>query len=429
MEGKKIKVLIVDDNRNYREAFKRMLLMRDYEVSEAEDADEALAVLRQDAPDVIVTDLWMRTKDEGLELIRQVKNIDPACPIVMISAVGTFEEGAKASRLGAFYVISKSRIEQELDSFFSVIEQAQKAYAVTREQLAVIKRAREGNLNEAELAETIKKLREILADANTETFVKGEAYDALLYLTEREDRENSARGLESVLTVGGRDEILKRVDDRLRQEIPQLEGFDPDSLETLRSGEIFYLEREAGRLGIDFSRSIGFSYSFAVENEVKVRLRKKLQRLLSAPETYALIDKMLDAKINNLDLFFHQYILRLHQRYPFEFTTENVKQTLERIKQFEQCYKPDGLKALGILLLCFGREYSFNSKSGRVEVNNPLNLKGFKDDEEVIDFARQLVLLQHFRNPYIHPEISEMEKLSQLRQTAFTCLRYICRIN
>ena len=135
----------------------------------------------------------------------------------------------------------------------------------------------------------------------------------------------------------------------------------------------------------------------------------------------------MDEKIGNLDLFFHQYILLLQQRFPFEFTTENVKQTLSRIQQFEQCYKPDGLKALGIVILCFGRNYQFKRSDKTVEVSNPLALKGL-DDGETLDFARQLVLLQHYRNPYIHPEISEMEKLSKLRQTAFSCLRFICRL-
>jgi hypothetical protein len=198
-------------------------------------------------------------------------------------------------------------------------------------------------------------------------------------------------------------------------------------LESLRSAEVLYQEEQRNSLAVDFSRSIGFSYCFSVENEAKVRLRKKLLRLFSSEKTYEFIAQFVDSKLNDLDLFFHQYILRLQQQYPFEFTTDNVKQTLTRIKQFEQCYKPDGLKALGIVILCFGRAYEFKGMKGPVNVNNPLGLKGLENDE-VISFARQLVLLQHHRNPYIHPEISEMEKLSKLRETAFNCLRYICRL-
>src|SRR5690242_11327125 len=89
-----IKVLIVDDNRIYRDAFRRNLLLHNYEVVEAEDTDEALERIKQEQPEVVITDLQMRTETEGLELIRQVKSSTPLLPIIMISAVGTFEEGA-----------------------------------------------------------------------------------------------------------------------------------------------------------------------------------------------------------------------------------------------------------------------------------------------------------------------------------------------
>lgn len=427
MGNDKIKVLIVDDNRNYREAFKRMLLMRDYNVCEAEDSDQAIEVIRQETPDVVVTDLWMRTKDEGLELIRKIKNIDPAYPVVLISAVGTFETGAQASRLGAFYVISKSRIEEELEKFFEAVNWAYQKYKKTREQLAIIRHSQDSQLSESEIEEMRRNLRQILSDVDVDPLVKAEAYDALLQLSEMDMRQTSAEEFQSIVSDERREEVLKQVDSILREEIPEIDKFDKDSLEALRSAEVFYQEQERKDLGVDFSRSIGFSYCFAVENEAKVTLRKKLARLFSSPKTYELIDKMLDNKLNNLDLFFHQYVLRLQQNYSFEFTSENVKQTLIRIKQFEQCYKPDGLKALGIVILCFGRDYEFKCAKGTVRVDNPLGIKGLNEDE-VIDFARQLVLLQHYRNPYIHPEISEMEQLSKLRETAFNCLRYICSL-
>ena len=44
-------------------------------------------------------------------------------------------------------------------------------------------------------------------------------------------------------------------------------------------------------------------------------------------------------------------------------------------------------------------------------------------------FAELLVNLQHYRNPYIHPEISDMEKLSIIRDTAFECLNLASRIS
>ena len=101
------KVMIVDDNEPYRQAFSRNLMVMDYEVIEAENADEAVKAFEENPPDIIVTDLSMRTPTEGLELIRSIKRIDPLDTIVRLSVGGTFEEGSQAKELGAERVISK----------------------------------------------------------------------------------------------------------------------------------------------------------------------------------------------------------------------------------------------------------------------------------------------------------------------------------
>ena len=105
------KVLIVDDNRIYREAFRRNLVLQNYDVLEAENMQQAIERVEAGQPDVVITDLQMRTETEGLDLIRAVKSSQPLLPIIMISAVGTFEEGALAQKYGATAVLSKSRID------------------------------------------------------------------------------------------------------------------------------------------------------------------------------------------------------------------------------------------------------------------------------------------------------------------------------
>jgi hypothetical protein len=142
-----------------------------------------------------------------------------------------------------------------------------------------------------------------------------------------------------------------------------------------------------------------------------------------------LIRQLLDNRTGQLDIFYHQYLLRLQQQMNFDFTIDNVRQVFQRILEHESRYKPDGLKALGIMIVCFGRDYSLKGLKGNVKVANPLSLKSFNTDDEVLRFAYLLVSLQHYRNPYIHPEISEMEKVSKIRATAVECLREIARIN
>ena len=122
MSDTKPAILLVDDNRMYRESVRRNLEFEDYRVIEAQDKADALDKLRDRVPDVIITDLDIKTPTEGLDLIREVKNLYPLIPIILISAVGTFDEGALAREYGAAYVISKSRIDAEIDNLYRLIE-------------------------------------------------------------------------------------------------------------------------------------------------------------------------------------------------------------------------------------------------------------------------------------------------------------------
>lgn len=416
------KVLIVDDNQLYREAFRRNLLIMDYEVLEAENSEEAVKVFEESHPDLVVTDLSMRTPTEGLELIRAIKRIDPLAPVVMISAVGTFEEGSHARELGADRVLSKQKIDEQIQELHSAIEQAQgygvKLRALSREIETI------GARQDAPPPEAIARLRQIIATPRQHPVILADAYDVLTSATEKETRQQ----LEMELRRAG-DRGIAEAEASLRKLFPEFDRFEPESQKELRTAEYFFLMQEKGESrDVDFSRNIGFSYCFAVENEAKARLRRRLNRFLSDGANMKIIRQLLDQQGNNLDIFYHQYLLRLQQQHNFDFTMDNIRQVFQRILEHENRYKPDGLKALGIMIVCFAREYQIRTMRGQNKISNPMGLKAFSTDEETLRFAHLLVSLQHFRNPYIHPEISEMEKVSRIRDTAIETLRETSKI-
>ncbi len=117
------RVLVVDDNRLYREAVRRNLEFADYQVTEAQDLRSALEEIRTQHPQVVITDLDMTHRTEGLDLIREVKARYPLIPVILVSAVGGFEEGALAHELGATAVISKSRIDEELERLYDCLDE------------------------------------------------------------------------------------------------------------------------------------------------------------------------------------------------------------------------------------------------------------------------------------------------------------------
>lgn len=419
------KVLVIDDNELYRKAFRRNLMLQNYEVVEAGNADEAMKVYDTESPDLVVTDLSMRTPTEGLDVIRAIKGIDPLAPVVLISAVGTFEEGSLAKELGADKVLMKQKIDEQIEQLYAAIDEAK----ANGERLRQLKAEIDAIPREADAITPAhaKRLREIITTPQQHPAIMAEAYDVQAIVNERQIRVRLQE--EFARTAGQTSADMTSIEKKLEAIFPELRKFDPETIKELRTAEYFF-ERQGGDnpTAEDFSRSIGFSFCFAVENEAKARLRKKLAKFLNDSANFKLVRRLIDDRTNQLDLFYHQYLLRLQQQIHYDFTIDNVRQVFQRILEHEGRYKPDGLKALGIMIVCFGRDYTLKGVKGQIVVANPLGIKSFDSDAEILRFAHLLVSLQHYRNPYIHPEISEMEKVSKIRETAFECLRMISRL-
>ncbi|MCX7625024.1 MAG: response regulator [Candidatus Sumerlaeaceae bacterium] len=418
------RVLIVDDNKIYREALRRRLMLRQCDVLEAHDMEDALERIEIDSPEIVITDLQMRTDTEGLELIRQIKSQFPLLPVIMISAVGTFEDGALAQRYGASSVIAKGRIEEEMEEIFRAIDRAHEEYRRNEELRQQLRVAAEtiDYRPEEEVREVRDFLVKLLSEQNIPPTLRAEAYNLYVRANTERLREESRAAVEQsglILTK----EVVEEIERLLREALPCYADLDEDAKESLQCAEFLLREQMRRKQSLDLSRMVGFSYCFAVESEAKKKLQKRITRLLQKPETYALIEEFLEGPQRRLSVHLRQHILVLMRGREWDVTTDNVRQTLHRMLEHQERYKPDGLKALGIIVLLFGREYVIvGSRSPKVTVSNPLQLKGLEKDDQVIRFAELLVQLQHYRNPYIHPEISELEKVSVLRKKAFECL-------
>lgn len=101
------KVLLVDDNRELR-LFMYNHLIENYRVIEAEDGVEALATIRREVPDIVITDLMMPNMD-GIELINRVRNDFSIShiPMIMLTAKHSPDERIKAMEFGADGYITK----------------------------------------------------------------------------------------------------------------------------------------------------------------------------------------------------------------------------------------------------------------------------------------------------------------------------------
>ncbi|HCF61358.1 MAG TPA: DNA-binding response regulator, partial [Myxococcales bacterium] len=100
------KALVVDDEPNLRRVLAAMLKREGYEVTVAEDGVQALAELRKNGADVVVTDQVM-PKMDGISLLKAVLADFPEVPVIMITAHGTVDSAVEAIKLGAFDYITK----------------------------------------------------------------------------------------------------------------------------------------------------------------------------------------------------------------------------------------------------------------------------------------------------------------------------------
>jgi len=105
-------VLVVDDDADVRTLVCELLTRAGYSVSEAPDGREALRVLYDERPDLVVLDVAMPLLDgwATLERIRELSSV----PVVMLSAMGAELEKVRALRSGADDYITKPFGRQEL---------------------------------------------------------------------------------------------------------------------------------------------------------------------------------------------------------------------------------------------------------------------------------------------------------------------------
>ena len=106
MGGKEIAVLlVVEDDVEMRSLLRDELWDLGVRIVEASDGDEALRLVTDTPPDVILTDL--RMPSGGLEYLSRLRTVAPGCPIVLITAFGDAKTKAEALRLGVASFFAK----------------------------------------------------------------------------------------------------------------------------------------------------------------------------------------------------------------------------------------------------------------------------------------------------------------------------------
>ncbi|MGI6656179.1 MAG: response regulator [Desulfobulbus sp.] len=111
-----VRILIVDDEDDFRETIVKRLRARKIHADEANGGMKALEMLREHPYDVVILDVKMPGMD-GIETLSHIKKMKDDVEVIMLTGHASVEFGLKGMQLGAFdYIMKPAPINELLDT-------------------------------------------------------------------------------------------------------------------------------------------------------------------------------------------------------------------------------------------------------------------------------------------------------------------------
>ncbi|WP_243372397.1 sigma-54 dependent transcriptional regulator [Geotalea sp. SG265] len=99
-------ILVVDDEESIRTSVAGILEDEGYRTVFAVDGVEALAMVQQEMPSLVMLDIWMPRMD-GMQTLQKLKELYPNLTVVMMSGHGTIETAVRSTKMGAYDFVEK----------------------------------------------------------------------------------------------------------------------------------------------------------------------------------------------------------------------------------------------------------------------------------------------------------------------------------
>lgn len=101
------RILVLDDDAGTCRFMQELLTKPDREIETTVDPEQALARMRAKPFDLVISDLKLNARLDGIDVLRRVREMAPGTPVIIVTGFGELEKAVEAVREGAFDFVSK----------------------------------------------------------------------------------------------------------------------------------------------------------------------------------------------------------------------------------------------------------------------------------------------------------------------------------
>ena len=168
-------VMIVDDDRELLEIYKKIFNLNGFNVVTCENGESALNVIKEGKISVVVSDIIM-PRMNGIELLKKIKALSPDTEVIMLTAEGSISGAVEAVKEGAFsYLIKPADIEELLSNIRKAAElpEIKNENKMLRDSINTL-RPENKFIGVSKIAENLRELTSVVGQSDSAVLITGE---------------------------------------------------------------------------------------------------------------------------------------------------------------------------------------------------------------------------------------------------------------
>ena len=167
------KILIVDDEAFIRENLERILTDDGYRALSTGSPEEAVRLVTEDEISLVLLDLNLGSQS-GLDVLREIKEIDPELLVIIITGYGTVESAVEALKIGAYDYIKKPF---KADAIHLIVKLALETQSLRRKVKRLVRQENDINMigSSPALLHIFQQIREVAKHETATVLITGES--------------------------------------------------------------------------------------------------------------------------------------------------------------------------------------------------------------------------------------------------------------